>query len=108
MAYVTTLSSSGQITLPKTLRNKLCISAGDQVVIDEIHDQIVLKSRRQELEETFAKLDALVKEKEQNDPEFVKAREKYSGMTFNEVRDAYDATPEGRKEFKERYGLDIK
>ena len=45
---------------------------------------------------------------EKEHPESKELREKYADMTFSEVRDTYDATPEGRKEFKERYGLDIK
>lgn len=47
-------------------------------------------------------------EAERKNPKILENKKKYAGMTFNEIRDAYDATPEGRKEFKERYGLEIK
>ena len=53
------------------------------------------------------KIWANIEREKQENPEFAKNFEKYKGMTFNEVRDAYEATPEGKREFKERYGIDI-
>ena len=112
MTYAVAINSSGQATIPKAIREALNVVPGEnRLVFEETEDgRIILKrekSRRELFEESLEKIWAINEEEERRNPEFAKNRKKYAGMTFNEVRDAYDATPEGKKEFKEKYGFEI-
>ena len=106
--YDVAISKSGQITLPKVLRDLLNVKTGDRVLLKREKGNITLTTEQQALLDSFARIDARRKEEERKNPKILENKKKYAGMTFNEIRDAYDATPEGRKEFKERYGLEIK
>ncbi|CAD84029.1 MULTISPECIES: AbrB/MazE/SpoVT family DNA-binding domain-containing protein [Nitrosomonas] len=44
------LSQDGRVVIPKKFRNKLEIKEGDEVIWKEEDEQIILTSRRQELE----------------------------------------------------------
>lgn len=111
MSYAVAINSSGQATIPKAIRDLLGIVPGENRLIFDIKEgEVVLgkeKSRAEVLEETMQRIWKRREEAERQNPEIKKAREKYKGMTFNEVRDAYDATPEGKKEFEEKYGFKI-
>ena len=111
MSYAVSINSSGQATIPKAIRDLLGIVPGEnRLVFDIVKGKVVIekeKSRRELLEESLRKIDAINKAAEKRNPEIKKLRKKYAGMTFNEVRDAYDATPEGKREFKEKYGFEI-
>ncbi|MBR2658502.1 AbrB/MazE/SpoVT family DNA-binding domain-containing protein [Candidatus Saccharibacteria bacterium] len=111
MTYAVAINSSGQATIPKAIRDLLGIVPGEnRLTFDIIKGKVVLGREASRKEQLFASLDkihkSIEKEKKQN-PEFAKNFEKYKGMTYNEIRDAYDATPEGKREFKEKYGFDI-
>ena len=112
MTYAVAINRSGQATIPKAIREALSLVPGENRLIFEKtkEGQVILKrekSRREMLEESLEKIWAITSEEEKKNPEFAKNRRKYAGMTFNEVRDAYDATPEGKKEFNEKYGFEI-
>lgn len=111
MTYAVSVNSSGQATIPKDIRDLLGIVPGEnRLTFDVIKGKVILgkeKSPREQLLASLEKIWADLDEAEKRNPKIKKAREKYKGMTFNEVREAYDATPEGKKEFKEKYGFDI-
>ena len=109
MSYAVSINSSGQATIPKAVREFLGVVPGEnRLIFDFVGGKVVLKrepSRREMLEASMKKIWAMNEKEEREHPEVLEAKEKYKGMTFNEVRDAYDATPEGREEFKEKYGF---
>jgi bifunctional DNA-binding transcriptional regulator/antitoxin component of YhaV-PrlF toxin-antitoxin module len=109
MSYAVSINSSGQATIPKAVREFLGVVPGEnRLIFDFVGGKVVLKrepSRREMLEASMKKIWAMNEKEEHEHPEVREAKEKYKGMTFNEVRDAYDATPEGREEFKEKYGF---
>ncbi len=111
MSYAVSINSSGQATIPKAIRDLLGIVPGEnRLVFDIVKGKVVLfrePSRKEMLEASLNKIWGNIEKEKKKNPEFAKNYEKYKGMTFNEVRDAYDATPEGRREFKEKYGIDI-
>lgn len=111
MSYTVTINSSGQATIPKAVRSILgVIPTENRITFDIINGQVVLTrepSRREMLEASLKRIATRNKEAEKKNPEIKKLREKYKGMTFNEVRDAYDATEEGKKEFEEKYGIKL-
>ena len=108
MSYAVAINSSGQATIPKAIRDLLGIVPGEnRLVFDVVKGKVVMekeKSRRELFEESEKKIRKLMAEAEKRNPEITKLKKKYAGMTFNEVREAYDATPEGIKEFREKYG----
>ena len=109
MSYAVSINSSGQATIPKAVREFLGVVPGEnRLIFDFVGGKVVLKrepSRREMLEASMKKIWAMNEKEEREHPEMREAKEKYKGMTFNEVRDAYDATSEGREEFKEKYGF---
>ncbi len=54
MSYVSKLTSAGQLTIPKPLREKLRLTAASLVVLDEVGDVVLL--RRFEAEEETLKV----------------------------------------------------
>lgn len=111
MSYTVAINSSGQATIPKAVRNILgLIPNENRLTFNIVDGQVILSrepSRREMLEASLEKIAARNKEAEKRNPEIKKLRKKYQGMTFDEVRDAYDATPEGKKEFEEKYGIKL-
>ena len=109
MSYVVSINSSGQATIPKAVREFLGVVPGEnRLIFDLVDGKVVLMrepSRAEMLEESMKKIWALNEEEEKRSPEIKTLKKKHAGMTFNEVRDAYDASPEGREEFKKKYGF---
>ncbi len=54
MGYVSKLTSAGQLTIPKRIRDRLGLTAASLVVLDEVGDIVLL--RRFEAEEETLKL----------------------------------------------------
>lgn len=111
MSFAVAINSSGQATIPKVVRDFLGVVPGEnRLIFDFEGKKVVLKrekSRRELLEESMKKIERINREAEKRNPKIKEMKERYKGMTFNEVRDAYDATPEGKEEFKEKYGIEI-
>ena len=111
MTYAVAINSSGQATIPKAIRDLLGIIPGENRLTFNIQKgQVVLGKEASRRERLLASLDKihqrLEKEKAEN-PEIAKNIEKYKGMTYEEIREAYDNTPEGKKEFEEKYGITL-
>lgn len=111
MTYAVAINSSGQATIPKAIRELLGIVPGEnRLTFEVVKGKVILgreKSRAEMLDESMEKIWRNLEEAERRNPEIKKAIETYRGMTFNEVRDAYDATPEGKREFEEKYGIKL-
>ena len=109
MSFAVSINSSGQATIPKAVREYLGVVPGEnRIIFDFVNGKVVLgrePSRKEMLEASLQRIWAINEEEERKNPEVKRLKKKYAGMTFNEVRDAYDATPEGREEFKEKYGF---
>lgn len=108
MSIAVAINSSGQATIPKAVREFLGVVPGENRLVFDFEGKGVVvkreKSRRELFEESEKKIRKIMAEAEKRNPKITEMKKKYAGMTFDEVRDAYDATPEGRKEFKEKYG----
>ena len=108
MSIAVSINSSGQATIPKAVREYLGVVPGEnRIVFDFEGKKVVLKrekSRKELLDESMKKIRQITEKAEKRNPKIIEMKKRYAKMTFNEVRDAYDATPEGRKEFKEKYG----
>ena len=100
--YTTTITKSNQITLTKPAREALGVKAGEQLIVETKGDSVVIR-RRPSVEEFLAKLDAI--HEKYKTPESERTRKKYAGMTVNEMKEAWANSPEGKKYFKEKYGI---
>lgn len=111
MTYAVAINSSGQATIPKAIRDLLGIVPGEnRLTFDVIKGKVVLgreASRREQLLASLDKIHHIMGEAERQNPTITEARKRYSGMSFEEIRDTYDATPEGKKELEEKYGIKI-
>lgn len=111
MSFAVAINSSGQATIPKAVREFLGVVPGEnRLIFDFEGKKVILKkepSRKATLEKSLKKIWKDVEKEKKQNPEFAKGYEKYKDMTFDEVREAYDATPEGKKEFEEKYGIRI-
>ena len=111
MSFVVSINSSGQATIPKAVREFLGVVPGEnRILFDIVKGKVILArepSRAEMLEASMKKIWAMNEEEERRNPEVREAKERYKGMTYEEVMDTYYDTPEGKKEFKEEYGIDL-
>lgn len=96
--YSSTITKSGQITLPKELREFLGVKLGGRVVFHKTKTGVKI-DRRMSDEEFTAKLDAI---STPIPPEILK---KTAGKTVSELKDEWAKSPAGQAYFKEKYGL---
>jgi len=102
MQYTSTITRSGQITLPKPLRDLLSVTPGSRITFN-VTDQAITIEREKTLREVFDELDKIRESYET--PETKAAHKKFRGWTANEMRDNYINSPEGKKYYKEKYDL---
>ena len=111
MTYAVAINSSGQATIPKAIRDLLNVVPGkNRLTFDVKHGQVLLgrePSREEQLNASLKKIWKTLGKAERKNPAITEARKKYKNMSFEEIRDVYDATPEGKEEFKEKYGIDV-
>lgn len=94
MAYSTTITKSGQITLVKFARELFGVKPGERVIVEPKKDKITI-TRPKTDEEFLAYLDSLKTEK---DKELIK---KHAGKTVSELKAEWAASPEGQAYFEE-------
>lgn len=102
MMYAVSINSSGQATIPKDVRDFLKVTPGENRLVFEVKDGnvIITKERtpKQALHDSLQQIDKILG---------VNPAGKFSGMTFDEVREAWNETPEGKTEMEERYGVKL-
>ncbi len=96
MTYAMTLSSQGQITLPKSLRDAIGLKLKEKIRISQTADGQVVLEREPGLKE---RMDAFYTWVEaQMTPEMRAAREENKGKTVHQMMDEYWASPKGQAE----------
>ncbi len=98
--YSAVITQSGQVTLPKELREFLGVKPGERILFDrdEKENKVYLK-RKLSLEEYTAELNKNTSRKTR------KIIEKSAGMSVSEMMAIYAKSPRGRKELQRRYGI---
>ena len=95
MAQTATLTKTGQITIPKWVREILGVSSGDTIVFRRERNSVTIQ-REKTAEETAAAIDKLIPKE---------AREHhmkhYAGLTATEMREKWMKSEEGRAYFRE-------
>lgn len=109
MSFAVAINASGQATIPKEIRDLLGVVPGkNRLTFEVVNGKVTLgkeASRAELLQSSLRKIWANIEEEKRRNPEFAHGFEKYKGMTFNEIRETYDATPEGKRELREKYGI---
>ena len=98
MSYAVVINSSGQITLPKAIRDILGVKIGDRVKFD-VEKEDVKVSRVKDIYEVLAEIDA------ERTPEQKARIKEIAGKTVHELMDEWDNSPEAAKYYKEKYGI---
>ena len=111
MTYAVAINSSGQATIPKAIRELLNIVPGEnRLTFDVVKGKVILgrePSRAERLLSSIKKIDLINDRAKKRNPNIAKNIAKYKGMTPSEIREAFDASAEGRKKFEEEYGYRI-
>lgn len=97
---VATLSSSGQITLPKTFRDMIGLKSGDKANI-ELKDGAIVIRRQKTFEEVEAEMEKLRQSFSEETKRLIK---KNAGKTVNQLRQEIDNSPEGRAYYERKFG----
>lgn len=96
--YTATITRSGQVTLPKELRDYLGVKIGGKITFDKGRDVVTIRRKLTD-EEFFAELDKNISTKTR------KLIKKYAQKTTSELLDDHVRSPEVRKELRDKYGL---
>ena len=104
-----TVTASRQATLPVQFLRALGVEKGGQLyaVFDEKAHAIVLKSREQVMANMLDNIDRIRDEAISANPAIAKNIKKQAGKNFEEIRDEWADSPEGKTYFKEKYGITI-
>ena len=97
--FSTTITASGQATIPKEVRNLINVDVGERLIFYVGPDNRVYIDRPLTDEEFCAKIDAM------ETPKSKALAKKYAGMTVSEMRSAWEHSPEGQAYLKEKYGI---
>ena len=96
--YSVTITKSGQITLPKSLRDFLGVKPGEKITFDRDVNGVTIK-RKLSMDEFFAEIDKNIS------PKTERIAKKNAGKTVTEMLNDYTKSPRGRAELRRRYGL---
>ncbi|MDR2063705.1 MAG: AbrB/MazE/SpoVT family DNA-binding domain-containing protein [Candidatus Nomurabacteria bacterium] len=99
MSYIATVSSKGQITLPKPIREMFGLSTGNKtrLEINKNNDEIVM-TKVEDLDEVLTKMHEYTKK-------IAKKHHIKAGLTVSEMKEAYAKTEAGKRRLKEMAGL---
>lgn len=98
MSYTVAINSSGQITLPKAIRDILGVKIGDRVKFDVAKNKVEV-SRAKDIYEVLAEIDA------RRTPAQKARIEENAGKTVREFREEWENSEEATNYYEEKYGV---
>lgn len=99
--YTVTITKSGQVTLPKELRDFLGVGLGQKITFKKGADSVLIERRISD-DEFLEKLDSLKKPETKT---FIKKhRAKLAKMSVSEMKEEWAKSPDGKKYLEEKYG----
>lgn len=96
--YTVTITKSGQVTLPKELRDFLGVKPGQQITFDKEKNGVSIH-RKLNRDEFFAELDKNISAKTR------RLAKKNAGKTVAEMKDEYLRSPAGQRETRMKYAF---
>ncbi|MBR3180654.1 AbrB/MazE/SpoVT family DNA-binding domain-containing protein [Candidatus Saccharibacteria bacterium] len=100
MIFSSTITKTGQVFLPKTVRTALGLSPGQRISFDLKNDTLILKKTKS--------LDELIQSFDKNQSEATKkAIESYRGLSSKEALEKWANSPEGQVKLKEKYARTV-
>lgn len=100
MMYATTITKSGQATIPKEVRDILGINLGERIYFTVNKDKTVSLAREMTEKEARAYLDSFFA-----DEEGQRLIKKHAGKSVSQLREEWDNSPEGKAYYEEEYGI---
>ena len=94
--YTVTITKSGQVTIPKELRDFLGVKPGGRITFDKEKYGVKIKRKLSD-EEFLAELNKNIS------PKTRKIFRKTAGKTISELKDEWAKSPAGQAYFKEKY-----
>lgn len=95
MIYSATLTKTGQITIPKSVREMLGVKPGQKVIFEQKRDAVTIEKSKT-VEEISAEIHALV-------PDYVKEKaRKNAGKTTGQMREEWLKSDGAKKYYEER------
>lgn len=95
--YSAVITKSGQVTLPKELRDFLGVKPGEKIVFDRDEAHIIIK-RKPSFEEYTAAINRNLSAKTK------RIAKKSAGLTVSEMIQSYSLSAKGRADLGRRYG----
>ena len=97
MTYSATLTKTGQITIPKDIRDFLGLEPGQRIIFRKGKNSVAIE-REKTATEIAEEIDKII-------PDEAKKyhMEHFAGMTSSEMQDAWLKTDDSRRHFKEEY-----
>ena len=96
MSYVTTVTKSGQMTIPRVIREQLNITPGQKIRVETTPDAIIVH-RHMTDDEFFSALDAL------DSPENQELVAAHSGQSVSDMIRDYSDSSSGQKDLRESW-----
>lgn len=96
MGYTVAITKSGQMTLPKELRQFLGLDGVKKVTLEKTQDKVVIKKKLGK-EEFFDKLELHMSDETRR----IKRRD--AEKSVSQMIDEYRMSKDGRKEFEDKY-----
>ena len=96
--YSAVITKSGQVTLPKELREFLGLKLGGRVIFHKTKTGVNIE-RKMSDEEFLAELDAIGK------PISLEILRKTADKTVSEMKDEWAKSPAGQAYYREKYGI---
>ena len=95
MGYAATLTRTGQITMPKSVRGWLGVESGQRVVFQREAGKVIIE-REKTAQEIAEEIDKLI-------PDDIRKKhmEKYAGMTSTEMQEEWLKSDDAREYFQE-------
>ena len=96
--YTATITKSGQVTLPKELRDFLGVKLGGKITFDKVKDGLAIR-RKLTKDEFFREMDKNLS------PETKKIIKGSVKKSVNEMIDEYLRSPKGQEEMRRKYAI---
>lgn len=99
MMYASTITKTGQATIPKDVREALGVHFGERIYFTVNRDKTVSVAREMTEQEARAYLDSF------NTEETRRLIKLHAGKTVSELREEWDKSPAGRAYYREKYDI---
>lgn len=96
MLYTTTITKSGQISIPKAVRQTLDLNLGDKVILNCTKSSLTIKRKMTDAD-FFAKMDSLISDQTRS------LFKTHANKSVSELKSTYATTQNFKNDYKDEY-----